>query len=89
MKVAVCACQRSVTLQVNLSQRGLDNSVLLWYNVYRGGRVLKFKNFHLKCDGCDNCIIRFKCYTNRGIVPMTWKELKLVIEENSLVRRGK
>ena len=44
--------------------------------------MLRFKNFHLICDGCDDCIIRFKCYTHRGVCPITWEELKLVIEES-------
>ena len=30
--------------------------------------MLKFKNFHFICDGCDDCIIRFKCFTHRGAI---------------------
>ena len=31
-------------------------------------------------DNCDNCLIRFKCFTQRGVVSLTLEDFKKISE---------
>ncbi len=37
-------------------------------------------------DKCDNCVIRFKCWTQRGVTELTWEDFKIIeeVSENNL-----
>jgi hypothetical protein len=31
-------------------------------------------------DNCDDCVIRFKCYTQRGVVSLDWDDFRKIQE---------
>jgi hypothetical protein len=35
-------------------------------------------------DNCDNCVIRFKCYTQRGVTELTWEDFKRIADESDI-----
>lgn len=53
-------------------------------NLTLPAKMLKIeKGLKFICDGtCDDCIIRFKCLTSRGVVELTVEDL-LKLEEQS------
>ena len=39
------------------------------------------KPLRFKCDNvCENCVIRFKCWTQRGITQLDWEDFKKIEE---------
>lgn len=39
-------------------------------------------------DNCDNCVVRFKCYTQRGVLQLEIEDI-LRIEKESLLQESR
>ncbi len=43
------------------------------------------KPLRFVCDKvCDNCLIRFKCWTQRGITHLDWDDFKKIADESGI-----
>ena len=41
------------------------------------------KPLRFTCDNvCENCLIRFKCWTQRGITHLDWDDFRKIAEES-------
>ena len=45
------------------------------------------KPLRFTCDNvCENCLIRFKCWTQRGIIHLDWDDFRKIAEESEACR---